>query len=29
LIEVKTTDRHGRVYIAHRSLRVTGKPIED
>lgn len=28
LIEVKTTDRHGRIYIAHRSLRVTGKPIE-
>ncbi|MCH2113796.1 MAG: calcineurin-like phosphoesterase family protein [Pirellulales bacterium] len=29
LIEVKTTDRHGRVYQAHRSLRVTEKPIEE
>jgi hypothetical protein len=29
LIEVRPTDRHGRVYMAHRSLRVTSKPIED
>jgi hypothetical protein len=27
LIRVKTTDRHGRTYHAHRSIRVTGTPV--
>ena len=27
LIRVQTTDRHGRTYHAHRSIRVTGTPI--
>ena len=27
LVRVKTTDRHGRTYHAHRSLRVTGEPV--
>lgn len=27
LIRVKTTDRHGRTYHAHRSVRVTGTPV--
>ena len=27
LVRVKTTDRHGRTYHAHRSIRVTGTPV--
>ncbi|MEL7496896.1 MAG: calcineurin-like phosphoesterase family protein [Planctomycetota bacterium] len=27
LVVVKTTDRHGRTYSAHRTIRVTGEPI--
>jgi hypothetical protein len=27
LIRVQTTDRHGRNYLAHRSIRVTGTPV--
>jgi hypothetical protein len=27
LVRVQTTDRHGRTYEAHRSIRVTGTPV--
>lgn len=27
LLRIRTTDMHGRTYIAHRSFRVTGKPV--